>query len=575
MTGRIWFACCAAGDYEQMLREVRGRDARARLLRFGDVAELGRMAVRFPAGGAGAALFVHDHDLPEAERAVAELSRTGRTEQLLVFVDQLDPACIARLFHAGATEVIAAEGACAPRADTDMMRTERCRTPKIGHPSAPRDGAWGEGGCGPGGPEIEMIERHAARTPLPSFGEDRSQVGSTAPPAGAGRFDDEVPPWVDPSAYGVGIAGAHDLGVVEGGRARATGTTIPMGSSEASAAPATAAEPMTPPVASANGGAADPVRAPHSEPSREDGVGSISSGPAVAPSGTGSPGSSGSLPRHRAPVVTAISGRGGTGKTTLLAAMACSAAKMGLRSAVLDLDLMFGCMHDAFGIEEPVDLGVIARASDGTLADGDIEGSAMRVGPGLTLWGPVAAPEQAELLGKPVEQLISALRGLADVIFVDTSVYWGDAAAAAVAECDRCLVVGTAGPSSCGSAVRAVALASRLGVPRTKMTSVVNRFGSKRCGEEFALRFEMGVSLRSKARIADGGDEVADLLAFGRAMDLAAGKGAFAASARSFTVNVLRELGCPVDPEPDAAGSRADSRPRIRLPWRQREGEAA
>lgn len=64
----------------------------------------------------------------------------------------------------------------------------------------------------------------------------------------------------------------------------------------------------------------------------------------------------------------------------------------------------------------------------------------MRVGPGLTLWGPLAEGERAELFGDSVEQLIDALRSAADVIFADTSCFWGDAVAVAVGACDRCLV---------------------------------------------------------------------------------------------------------------------------------------
>lgn len=44
----------------------------------------------------------------------------------------------------------------------------------------------------------------------------------------------------------------------------------------------------------------------------------------------------------RAPVVCVASGRGGSGKTTIATAMACFAARSGLRTALLDLDLMFG-----------------------------------------------------------------------------------------------------------------------------------------------------------------------------------------------------------------------------------------
>ena len=51
---------------------------------------------------------------------------------------------------------------------------------------------------------------------------------------------------------------------------------------------------------------------------------------------------------------------------------------------------------------------------------------------GMILTGTLAEGERAELFGDSVEQLIDALRSAADVIFADTSCFWGDAVAVAV-----------------------------------------------------------------------------------------------------------------------------------------------
>lgn len=75
----------------------------------------------------------------------------------------------------------------------------------------------------------------------------------------------------------------------------------------------------------------------------------------------------------------------------------------------------------------------------------------------------VAAPENAELMARPVELLLDVLRRESDVVFVDTSVFWGDAVAAAVAASDRCLVVGDAAVSSATSASRVIELAEPCG----------------------------------------------------------------------------------------------------------------
>lgn len=280
---------------------------------------------------------------------------------------------------------------------------------------------------------------------------------------------------------------------------------------------------------------------------------------------------------HRAPLVTVVSGRGGVGKSTITTAIAICAARAGLRVAVLDLDLMSGVLAANLGLDAFTGLeGLTVHAKDGELVEQDIEATAMRIGPGLTLWGPCSLPEHAELVGKPVEQLAEKLRSLADVILVDTACMWGDAAAMAVGACDRCLIVGSMGSAQIASAKRVIELASRLGVPKTRMTCVFNRVGARGCGEEQALHFEMGVALRSRARIAYGGDEVAGMASFGHFDRLMAGAGPFAQSIRAFTGKLMQELGCPIDRWLlDGEQNRAadGDRPRIRLPWSQRAGE--
>lgn len=273
---------------------------------------------------------------------------------------------------------------------------------------------------------------------------------------------------------------------------------------------------------------------------------------------------------HRAPLVAVVSGRGGVGKTTVVAGLAACAARVGLRSAVLDLDLMCGDMPAVLGVDAFKGLeGLMAHESGGSIAECDIEATAMRVGPGLTLWGPLAEGERAELFGDSVEQLIDALRSAADVIFADTSCFWGDAVAVAVGACDRCLVVGGAGETSGASAARAVALAMRLGVPATRMTSVFNWVGGCGSGEEEALRFEMGASLRSRARISDGGDRVSGLLSFGKLDALIAEDCAFSRDMRSFAGELLSELGCRMVGSLEPAPQNAPAT-KFRLPWGKR-----
>lgn len=365
------------------------------------------------------------------------------------------------------------------------------------------------------------------------MGEDRVDGDSDGEPVG----DDEVPPWRGNDAAGV--------------RAATVGSDSPA----AAARPSVEASFERPADREAEDSVADSV--PSGDSFDVDHV--------ASPDG------------RRAPLVAVISGRGGAGKTTITAAIAVCAARAGLRVAVLDLDLMGGMLAASLGLDAFIGLeGLMAHMAGDELAEQDIEATAMRIGPGLTLWGPCSLPEHAELVGKPVEQLVEKLRGLADVILVDTSSSWGDAAAMAVAACDRCLVVGSSGSSQIVSAKRIIELAGRLGVPKTRMTCVFNRVGARNCGEEQALHFEMGVSLRSRIRIAYGGDEVASMASFGHLDRLMAGSGPFAQSIRACTGKLMQELGCPIDRwllDEEQRRAAEEDRPKIRLPWSQKAGE--
>ena len=280
---------------------------------------------------------------------------------------------------------------------------------------------------------------------------------------------------------------------------------------------------------------------------------------------------------RRAPVICIMSGRGGVGKTTLATAMACQAARFGLRAALLDLDLMFGNAYEALGVEEPHDLSSLVEAAEhGAITEEAIVRSSMRIAPGLTLWGPIKTPERAELLGKPVELLLDVLKSESDVVIVDTSATWTDAVAAAVTACDRVLAVTGGGAGAATATQKLVSLVERFGIPRTRVTCVVNRVGSRSLPEDAALRVEMQVKLSSKMRIADGGSALASLAAIGHIEEAVAQPTAFAQSVKTLTGQVLRELGSTVPEE--AAGTQGDAeavaRPRLRLPWKN-VGEAA
>lgn len=499
--GSMWLTCCSREAYARLFTEVRARDERANVLRFGGVGDLARMIGEFPNQDVSAALVVGEGD-EGALAAVEAMARAGRARQILVLADSQDPAWFARLFYAGATEVIAA----GPLAASSIESNGAC----------------------------------AARGPNDAVAVARPACNNEVPPESSGRYlsamESDYPSSRVPPEASMPV---HDS------TKQATAKGTPESRSHAGT------------------GSSGSISSP-----RSSGV-AIDMGRYALRARSEAGQSAG------APLVAVISGRGGVGKSTLVASLACCSAHMGLRAAVIDADLMFGNQFELLGVDSPIGLGALLDEGASGSLEAAAEATAMKVAPGLTLWGPLETPEMAEVMAAPVDGLVRVLREAADVIFVDTSTFWGDCVASLVSSCDRCLIVGAPGASAVSSSVKAMGLASRVGVPGTRMTGVLNRFGGEGAGEEQAMRYEMGVALRSRVRIADGGDEVRGMVAFGHLDSLLLGPSAFAASVRSFTRNLLRELGCSVEADEAEVRRSMESRPRIRLPWKKRVGDAA
>lgn len=540
----IWLACCACGDYGLLQQEVEGRDAGAQVLRVGDLDGLVSMARAFPSRRGAAIIAASLFDTKDVRETVARLTAEGRVSRVVVLIEALDPSDIEGLFRAGATEVIAAHSICGSghvgegAVDSDWGVSPEPDVFVDREPGAPRATR---------GPRVDDYGKaeaeHVRRPPGPLACGD---VGASVP------YGEDLLA-VD-MGYVHGVSLADGLDEVEG-LVAGDGPHVDV-----------TAESLVPPL---------PFEQP-AVPAWTQHLG------AAGETGTLPPTSSAPAPladtastSHRAPVICAVSGSGGCGKSTIVATMAHAASLLGLRAAVLDLDLMFGNLYDLLGADAPHDMATLIEPSvAGALAEQDVVAASMRVAPGVTLWGPVAAPERAELMARPVELLLDILRRESDVVLIDTSVFWGDAVAAAVAACDRCLVVGDAAVSSATSAARVIELASRVGVPRTRMSAVFNRFGARGADEDVAMRFEIACALSSKIRIADGGQDLAALMAFGRADEAVGQTSAFATSVREATREMLVELGCAVGPWSDMVADRATrtERPRIRLPW-SREGD--
>lgn len=248
-------------------------------------------------------------------------------------------------------------------------------------------------------------------------------------------------------------------------------------------------------------------------------------------------------PEERAPVVVLCSGRGGAGKTILTAAMACAAARWGMRVAAIDADLSCGNLHACFGVRAAVDpVRVVGM-------HGHEREALFSAAPGIAVTAPCERPEMSELVMPQLSALVADATRSADLVLVDTSTTFTDGVAQAVQMADRVMLVTDGAPGSMVALARMGGLAVRLGVARTRIARLENR-ANPHVKADFSLaRAEVGLEAARVFRVFDGGAEVSELMAAGRVADLIELSGAFSHSVESVLAQVLSELGRLPDDE--------------------------
>ena len=246
-------------------------------------------------------------------------------------------------------------------------------------------------------------------------------------------------------------------------------------------------------------------------------------------------------PGSAAPILTVASGRGGVGKTALVALMASAAARWGMDVAVVDLDLSCGNLCTCFGVAKGPD--IMRIAPQGVPTPESMGRASVRCGEHVHLWGPCERPEEAELVMPHVATLLSYLSTRYDLVIADTSTTFTDGIAQAVQACDRLMVVHDERTGAVASAARVSALAVRLGVARTRIVRVVNLGDPRAKPNAFEGRAEIGLETARMHRVVDGGIEAEDLLAAGKVEELAAIDSELMACVSSLLAQTLAELG--------------------------------
>ena len=277
-------------------------------------------------------------------------------------------------------------------------------------------------------------------------------------------------------------------------------------------------------------------------------------------------------PRGRAPIICFTSGRGAMGKTTLACAAAALFAQAHVRCALIDLDLSCGNAARAFGIEHPFDLARL-YASPQLLEI--IDKSAVYVNDNLALWGPCEKPETAELVNDAIPALISYATNNFDVVVIDTSTTFTDAACQAVQAADRVMIIHDDMYDALSSLGRTSALVVRLGVARTRICRVQNYANAHAKLDFDFARSEIGLEGASVYGICDGGSDIGELMSLGNMLDICAGNSTFIKSMQTMVTELAHSLRITLKPDREHARTSSKSRKRTLTFFGKKEQRAS
>lgn len=246
------------------------------------------------------------------------------------------------------------------------------------------------------------------------------------------------------------------------------------------------------------------------------------------------------------PTICMASARGGVGKSALAVLAALVLAKYGLNVSLIDLDFQFGTCLGYLGSGETdglIDAGCAPKAVR-------VDARALarcRVTPqrGLAAYEFCRLPEQAELLSGVAAELVRAARAGADVAVVDLPAGVNETVAQVIELSDRCLFVADQGALSLESLSAQQSLCARLGIPRTKLVTVMNRCDPRHRDEGFLSRVGFETQASQVVRVLDGGPEVTQMLSIGRAAELLGIQNKFAVSVEALMGQICTGLGIP------------------------------
>ncbi len=229
-------------------------------------------------------------------------------------------------------------------------------------------------------------------------------------------------------------------------------------------------------------------------------------------------------------VVSVVGGSGGVGKSTVAVSLATMAQQRGLKTLLLDADLQFGDMGFLLGKEDGFDIADLMAQPE----------KLTQVEPKDGLPALIQSPrklEQSELIMGRLAEFICSLKGMFDLIVVNTGAFWSESHMQVIETSDKVLFMLDQRPSSVRSCSHALELCERCGIATQQFQFVLN-FCSRH-----ALLTSIDVSCALHGahveELRDGGKEVGELLGAGLPKDLIASKNAFVASLEKLLASIV------------------------------------
>ena len=179
-------------------------------------------------------------------------------------------------------------------------------------------------------------------------------------------------------------------------------------------------------------------------------------------------------PEQTARVIAVFASKGGVGKTTIAYNLAVAFASGGLKTVLVDGSLQFGDIRLLLRI--PVTAPSMADLPPDVIRESDIRDVVFRGPSGIDVLPAPPRPEMSELIGdRDMGQLFRVLRGVYQVVVVDTAATLSDATLAMLDAADSILHVVTLDTSSIERARLVNETFAKVGYSDHKVRLVLNR----------------------------------------------------------------------------------------------------